>query len=121
MVIDKLLSTGLNCLIKYKISCFADVNDLTNLDLFPRLSDSNLHNNIGNKEAKLILFDSIHDSVGDLEQYFAHCKLGWTVYSPDKLLNFNTIAHYNFVRITNEELDAKIDRILENQISGKPV
>ena len=121
LVIDKLPSTGLNCPTDYKISCFANAKDLINLDLFSTLSDSNLQNIIGIKEAKLFLFDSKHNHVVDLEPYVAHCKLGWSVYSPDKWVNFNTIPHYIFVRLTNEELDAKIDRILENQISGKPV
>ena len=100
LVINKLPSIGLNFLTNDKTSCFTNAGDLTNLDLFPTLSDSNLHIIIGIKEAKLFLFDSKHNHVVDLEPYVAHCKLGWSVYSPDKFVNSKIIAHCNFVGIT---------------------
>ena len=70
------------------------------MDLFSTLSDSNLQNIIGIKEAKLFLFDSKRHHVGNLEPNVAHWKLGWSIYSPDKFVNSKIIAHCNFVGIT---------------------
>ena len=110
LVMNELPSIGSN------FPCFSNLKSHDHLkDLiphFPLLSDQRLHLIIGAGEN----FPSHRSRVRQAPPgipWAAKTKLGWIVYGEDESFKSNSAKNLNFVRVSNEDLDAKLDLWLE--------
>ena len=108
LVMDELPSIGPNC------PCFSNLKSHDHLkDLiphFPLLSDQRLRLIIGARENFFSHRSRVRQAPPGIP-WAAKTKLGWIVYGES--FKPNSAKNFNFVRVSNENLDAKLDLWLE--------
>ena len=102
--------------LRSNFPCFSNLKSHNHLkDLiphFPLLSDQRLHLIIGAGENFLSHRSRVRQAPPGIP-WAAKTKLGWIVYGEDESFKSNSAKNFNFVRVSNEDLDAKLDLWLE--------
>ena len=117
---DDIPSIDQNFPIPSNLCSFKNTVDLIRNNKFPKLADSDLHLIIGIREAELINFEKIRKPCNSNEPFVGFCKLGWTVFGPDQYLKNKPITRCNFVCISDDTLENKVDLLFRESFAEKP-
>ena len=120
LVMNSLPSIGQNFPIPSNLCSFKITADLFKTNKFPKVTDSDLHLIIGIREDELNNFEKIRKPSNSNEPFVGLCKLGWTVFGPDQYLNNKPMTRCNFVRISDDILEKKVDLLLHESFVEKP-
>ena len=113
LVMTDLPSIGPNFPSEANLACHEHLLDL--VGHFPKLHDDCLHLIIGAKETFISHFTRVRQAPAR-KPWAAKTKLGWVVYGSDNCLaEKSKKVRANFVRVTNEMLDRKLDLWLDTR------
>jgi len=110
LVMESLPSIGSNFPSIDNLFCHEHLKDL--VSSFPILADKRLHLIIGAKECFISRHSRIRQAPPGIP-WAAKTKLGWVIYGEDKSLSSPHVKRFNFVKISNADLDKKLDLWLE--------
>ena len=117
LVLDKMPSIDQNFPTADNLRLFENMTDLIKGNKFPNLYDSELHVIIGIREAEIINFEKTRIPLNCDEPFAVRCKIGWTVFGPDPYLKNKPITWCNFVRLSDEMLEKKVDLLFHESFA----
>ena len=82
--------------------------------------DTRLNLTIGIRQAELINYEKIRKPARLGEPFADKCKFGWTIFGPDPYLKSKSMTRCNFLRLSDDVLEKKVDLLLHESFAEKP-
>ena len=120
LVLDQMPSIDHSYPIADNLNSFKNLTDLIQNNKFPNLFDSDLHVIVGIREAGLINYEKIRKPCNPGEPFAARCKIGWTVFGPAPHLKNKPLTRCNFIRLSDEILEKKVDVLFHESFAERP-